>query len=729
MKRIILVIGIASGCLLLAANANLLKSSISNIISKQPSAETETGLPSQPKRQGKAKEPPREISSPDETAKSPGPETPETKISDRQKKEEGVSAQPQAKLGTATVAGKILRQISNKPVKGAIAKLAMSKKISARKTKEDGAYSFLDLPAGEALLGVYADNGLQSQKTAIFLTKDRAEEKNFYFSPGAAIKIKVTCSDTGLPASGVAIELSYKQNKRDMIKSLIADDSGIAEAPEIFTTGICNIKINKEGYFPLSNEIYLGGGENLYNIELALEPLIAFSGKIVDADKKPVSGAKIDIYIPKNEAPFLKYSPPINSTSNEDGSFTILGLKYTKKAKIIVSHPDYPTFEKFNLELNDRADNIFVLKKSGLDLIGSIKDLGGSPIAGAELEMRSVEPALIKQDERTQGITKAFTDAQGKYKFENVNAGEKIIFVRAAGFQPQQSAVSVPANGEKVEKDFNLAEGLKIEGDVLDENNKPIPGVSLNIYAPEHFSAKSDENGHYQFDGLPPSSVNISIDHPDYLYKSADDILPPRTGFNIVLTGKTGAGAISGRINVEGSSGLMPSIEMKIYIKTDTDMLLYSGNPRKDIDASGNFTISGLPDGRYILEAKALGYASSYSNEIYVKGPRGMGNVFLTLKKPGWIEGVVVDSKTQSPIKDVTVLAGGEFPMAEQWRSLSGDYSEQRTGETGRFAVRNLPEGPYTLNAVHPLYKAGAVAVSVVSGSGTQGIEIKLEKK
>ncbi|MBL7978563.1 MAG: carboxypeptidase regulatory-like domain-containing protein [Bacteroidetes Order II. Incertae sedis bacterium] len=158
-------------------------------------------------------------------------------------------------------------------------------------------------------------------------------------------------------------------------------------------------------------------------------------------------------------------------------------------------------------------------------------------------------------------------------------------------------------------------------------------------------------------------------------------------------------------------------------------------------DENGDYVITDLPEGTYVVQAWADGYGSSF----YVKenDPRGYTPVTLTkdgtvsgidisMRLPGQIMGVVTDGQGR-PLADVEVMAIPSNRVNWNW----GGYATQ-TDENGQYLLEKLDPEDYYVQVVIPELDVSvwypnakemteSRSIPVKEGELVKGIDFKLE--
>ena len=170
--------------------------------------------------------------------------------------------------------------------------------------------------------------------------------------------------------------------------------------------------------------------------------------------------------------------------------------------------------------------------QSHVVLAGQVLDAQGNPIADATVErspnryyldawlehatdmdpwkatpMTVDSPVLGYRSIRTEnGHPMVQTDAQGRFRFEQVKIGEYVLTVEADGFAPQSRNVkAAPKSGAE---QFDLQPGRMVQGRVVDDTGQPVPGacIVLNLW---HTHTDGDGNFDWSLEGPSPEKVQI----------------------------------------------------------------------------------------------------------------------------------------------------------------------------------------------------------------------------
>lgn len=235
-----------------------------------------------------------------------------------------------------------------------------------------------------------------------------------------------------------------------------------------------------------------------------------------------------------------------------------------------------------------------VAASRGGGIEGTVKDERGRPIAGARVE---------NPKNKTNPARKTRTDKNGHYALDDLNEsplGFRVL-VQAPGRCPVQKEVQPGPSGKPARVDFTLAPGHVLHGRVVDENGRPISGVSVETLVAwsREPANPSDKDGRFEIDSL-PANANFSISKPGYSRLWWVPLRLDSAGLVTVVLQPMGV--IRGRV-VDGQSG-KPLEHFTVWLnkpRTAGPSSIQAGYGREFIypgktfaSSDGTFTISDL---------------------------------------------------------------------------------------------------------------------------------------
>ncbi len=208
-----------------------------------------------------------------------------------------------------------------------------------------------------------------------------------------------------------------------------------------------------------------------------MAPFESISGEVKDEQGRPIAGVTVKPMIFTNVGPNTRpgreeLDEPIPVTTDAQGRWrweTLPSGIEPNRVSFQFSHPDY---QRVDLPTDQglaiiRRDGVTVLPH-GLELSGRVVDSGGKPIPAARI-LRASTP-FGGDAPRTEA------DADGRFRFTHVPAGEAILTVQAPGHAPDLRKVDLRADLPPVE--FRLDKGRTIRGRVVDRHGEPLAGAT-----------------------------------------------------------------------------------------------------------------------------------------------------------------------------------------------------------------------------------------------------------
>jgi hypothetical protein len=302
----------------------------------------------------------------------------------------------------------------------------------------------------------------------------------------------------------------------------------------------------------------------------------------------------------------------------------------------------------------------------------------------------------------------SFNDAEGRFELKHVEPGKgAAIVARAPGYLVGFAEIPDVRSGQAYEATVRLEPGTGVEGVVVDAGGAPVPGAYIlqdrdpgPVYWKSQALTRSDAQGRFRVDALPPQPVTLCAAHPDYCPAFATAV-PSDAGPAPVTLTLTKGGRIEG--TVRGPDG--PQTEARVRI----------GDRRDDPTHTG-------PDGRY----------------FFGKIPPGMVTVAATLKGAGEVltqTAVVEEGATTTVdfdfggtgvVEGAVTVAGtvnGQVRVLLQSPSESGlrTVEAECEGADGAYAYRiaHAPAGP------------GMLVAAVETGTGwraSPGVAVSVEE-
>lgn len=397
--------------------------------------------------------------------------------------------------------------------------------------------------------------------------------------------------------------------------------------------------------------------------------------------------------------------------TSDDGTFS---LKHVQPGALDlrVTAPGYVagTVSDLTVEEGKALTGIEVKLDRGARVTGHVTG-GGNPVAGVRIRggLRSIRMA-----------PSTTSDANGDYTLDGVPAGEVTIDFTKEGFVVKHKTVDVET-GKDARLDVDLDRGRELHGRVADKSGQPVAGARVaasTTSAPFAASATSADDGQFTISGLDDGRYRVSAQKNGYVTASVDDV-DATNAQPLTLTLDRGA-TLTGRV-----TGL-PAEELPTVRVAASS---HDGGSSTQADAGGNFTLTGIPDGRVVVSAYRQGVPTRQSAPKTVEVINGSAPpIEIDFTAGITIRGRV--TRSGMPVSNGSVMfvpkarASGRVAQG----MIAGDGSYEVDGvEAGDYDVRVNTMGtfndaqPYSVtgNAVFDIDLRGATARGIALDAAT----------
>ncbi len=352
----------------------------------------------------------------------------------------------------------------------------------------------------------------------------------------------------------------------------------------------------------------------------------------------------------------------------------------------------------------------------GFDLVGSVVDLDGVPVANAEI--------------RTEGFLLARSDARGTFSVRSLE-GATQIHARAPSFAP-----SFVRHVRVEETDVELVLpglGGELAGVVLDERGVPIAGAELLVgssrnyperlggsgpaYFPPPLRVAANERGEFLARGTQRGSVAVSARACGFAPSTAHADIPLDGGLGWIELRLADEWRLRGTARDAGGAPL----EWAWIELLDESMRPHDPHEARALaGADGRFELAGLPPGRNRFAASAEGEGRA---QVVLEAEPGDVLVWdpTFVRGTGEIDGRIVDEHG-APLSGLCVLLTNESYAAvsdTQWLDGTSDGN-------GHFLFEGLREGPFALSVYFPESNALSAATVVGLTAGEKDVLVRV---
>jgi len=352
---------------------------------------------------------------------------------------------------------------------------------------------------------------------------------------------------------------------------------------------------------------------------------------------------------------------------------------------------------------------------------------------------------------RAQGRLEARTDATGTYSFGNLGSQpgqNRTLTITAPGYATQvhnnfsmvdysQPSNHIKANKQEAihrvgrTKDFDLEPGKVIAGRVVGPDHNGMSAVEIEALSQTGAigsggTAQSGRGGEFLIEGLAEGIYTVRVTATGY---DAAPLQRVETGNTNVVIELFELASASGKV-VDSNGRPLSAFVVKARATNEVNNAYGSVVAQRAVKGSGDgrFELGGIPEGSYVIEGVADGYASCFSEPFTATQGLVASDIVVRMNRGGSLAGQVIDGYSSAP------LAGAEIATVEN-DFVEGDFWELfgamepsamtkakvYTDEQGRFSIDVMTPGTYQVQirarGFSPLFVKD---VEVLEGQNTE---------
>ncbi|MCY2954473.1 MAG: carboxypeptidase regulatory-like domain-containing protein [Planctomycetota bacterium] len=333
---------------------------------------------------------------------------------------------------------------------------------------------------------------------------------------------------------------------------------------------------------------------------------------------------------------------------------------------------------------------------------GSIS--GGVLLLPAGIPLRAIPVAATSSDGR---VLTATTRDDGSFELNSMPGGSYTLTAGGGEYTVNSVGPVVVGPGEPVQHVMlPLRMGSTISGRAISPAG-PLPASAI-VYAQDSqgavvSSVVPSDDGSYTIGSLPAGTYRVTAQVAGLLSATQTGlVLAENAALSNVNLNLASGGGIRGTLKAQSTGQGLPGEFIVVRLHADYAVLAQT-------DSAGDFSVAGLPPGLYSVSAAIEGLLPVSADVTVVASQAA--TVALVVGAAGQITGVVRDSAGQS-LSDTLVTA----------RDAAGHDVSTTTDDTGRYSIRNLPLGSYTVllgNADNGGCSRHSVALSAASPDAT----------
>jgi protocatechuate 3,4-dioxygenase beta subunit len=439
------------------------------------------------------------------------------------------------------------------------------------------------------------------------------------------------------------------------------------------------------------------GNQRKVEHNLELTPAMTTTGVVLAPDGNPVAGAKVAVLDEMAMLRrFLGGGAP-STVTDAEGRFTLGGLKKGEAVRVTATHRDFGSSESVSAK---PGEPLTLTLSEPLLLMGTVVDERDAAVSGVRVTVERAKGPVDSRNivrmggEETGATRPAVTDKEGRYLLRNAPPGKlKVTFDHREYDVAEMPLDVAPGAGERDLGRTVLRRGFGLEGVVVDEEGKPVAGVSVHANwhregAPypadgepgrTNGSAVTDEEGRFSIYGLKDHKYKLRIWQTG-LYSSNPVV---QTGTKDVRVVLRKAGQLTGRVTSLGEPVANANVNAQIAAPRPDGRTSWDHVGWTRTDSDGVFRLERLPPDRpFRLQIRHDGH-----RELTVDNVRASDLPQDYILDRGVQIGGIVVNEAGEPVVGVHLTI-----------SVDGQYKKNvQTGLEGGFEAGGLDVGEITV--------------------------------
>jgi hypothetical protein len=429
------------------------------------------------------------------------------------------------------------------------------------------------------------------------------------------------------------------------------------------------------------------------NIVITMPRGGSISGRVIDdATRAPVT----DFQVSALHAGVMSTAVPVQSN---DGSFTINDLA-PGPTDLQVTARGYAPASARGVEVTEgkTASDLEVHLERGATIKGRVTTSDGLPVEGVGVIVDDAGRRSVGVPMQREG-----TDANGDYTIDGVTPGPRNVMFSKSGFAIVRKTVDA-AGGKESTLDATLDRGRELRGRVVDESGQPVAMADVRVEQEMVAPMRTESDGGFVIGGLRDGKFRVTARKVGYVEAHADDADP--SGPPLTLTLRRG-GSVSGHVTG------MTDAEAGYATATAFGP---SGASSARVDSTGNFTLQGLADGHYLVDASTNGPQSRRT----ARKPVDVMNGSAPAIELSFSEGFTLRGRVTShgePLGGTMISFGATDPS-------QGGGTSVRVETDGTYVASGLAGGEYNVVVMSPTFGGVYNEKTTVSSNSVYDIDV-----
>lgn len=587
----------------------------------------------------------------------------------------------------------------------------------------EGRFSLTGLLPGEVTVTACATRHACTSATIEVAGDAASEPVVFRLEPGHDLRLVIQ-DEFGRPAAGATIFDTTAWQAHQ------TDDAGVLIFGGVQSGSQLNLKISGAGLQPWSGVVDTGEAEVVLRLpaggaaewpilthrDFAPHEVVATWSRLNDRGREVAEG----------RARWIARHRVVRADGLEAGPH-----------RLVVRLPGAATMVSETVDVSPGADAFLpaATPERGMAISGRVLD-GETyqPVAGARVSCEPGSPHQFRKPHRLEKLSSTVTDADGIFFLEGLDAAPCRAVIRAPGRAAWRRDGVEPDEVGFDLGDIELDEGMTIVGRVVDRNDRPQSGVSVEITEDAAYAyfaettVRTDHDGWFRAETLPVDRWVLSARRGE---ATARTTVEGRAGETTSVELRLGGMRLEGQVLIgdrPASGGhLVLSTDaavgdgIVVMVQSDADDRRLFGVGRAPITivvgGDGRFASDGVSAGSYTASYTPPGSASSPVSRELVVPQTEIHRCVVQFSDAG-LEGFVLDPD------GLPVAGAAVYVLGMDNRPAANGFSD---GD-GAFSFIGLDPGEVRVAAVHGEFgDSEPVAVELRSGQTAGPLTIELE--
>lgn len=590
-----------------------------------------------------------------------------------------------------------------------------------------------------------------------------ADPVRIRLSEGLQARGRVVDTD-GSSVPGAEVSLRWPEQKQprcasrretDAAEPVVTDDRGAFVMAGV-KTGEYGLRVSHADYVSPGDvpiEVPEGRGEVDLG-EFTLVPGAELLGVVVDPDQEPVEGAIVR---------FREYGPDRSersATTDAEGGFTLTGLPH-EQVVLTVEAEGYPS-SAFRGARPATGEPILIQLVRGASLSGLVLTAAGSAAVGARVHLEPDIQTRMRSRIFSSRDTRSRTDGDGRFFFGNLFPGTWFVEASAGAEAARTEPLELISGSERTnELHLHAQEHLTVI--VTASSGQHVAEARVRLEPKDATQSRefdtTDGSGRARLE-VHAGPATLTVAHHEHPEETREIVVGP--GSTELAVQLQPGGEINGFVRSASGAPVPATVEAHPEESTNFEVSLrtYVHPPKTTVaDGNGSFRLTGLEAGRYLLVARAAGYAEADqqgrfemngldagSYRLRVSTPFGgseyrsielqtdVEGLRIDLQPEAVLSGIVLDATTGLPLRDASLEAGDAPTVAAL---ASGDDDQRvygsgvitggaRSAAGGRFEIHVGP-GAEQLWVSHDGYQGALIPLNIGPGQRQEGLVIRLQ--